>query len=539
MDNIKNKFLLLISEANRLIDTTDFKQIEHRCNTILDICVDLIDVVNDIKKEKFLNTDLSLCNIVHTINLIHKLIKVRSAFIKTKIEYQLIPLIKETYYNFYYYYYVHNKDKDTINYYDKNQFIEHSINPYIQESSKTNKYKYDISLFILTHNKLEYTKQCIDSIMNFMPDNIKYELFFINNGSTDNITQRYLDSFHCEKTIDFKYNCFDDIRIADKIIEGKYYIAISNDIVLTKNAIANMYKAMENDKKIGMIVPTTPNVSNYQAIPSDYKSLEDLYKFSENNNKYDESRHEQRVRLCNPIAMYRSEAMLTTNGIGFIERALYYNDFIDDGISLRMRRKGYKLMLLKDAYCHHFGSVTKKETDKGTNNLNKSRELFKKRYNVDAWSNGFCFDYAIINIFNYTLKDNINILGINSGFGSNLLKIKEEFKANGNNKVKLHFALDINNKEYQKDLIYFGKVETNKYDILDLFNKKKFFNIILIEDNIKQTISPAILEMYLERIKSGILAIRAKGQDEMDILDRLKYNKKIKGDSIWYIWEVI
>ena len=53
MDNIKNKFLLLISEANRLIDTTDFKQIEHRCNTILDICVDLIDVVNDIKKEKF------------------------------------------------------------------------------------------------------------------------------------------------------------------------------------------------------------------------------------------------------------------------------------------------------------------------------------------------------------------------------------------------------------------------------------------------------------------------------------------------------
>ena len=107
-----------------------------------------------------------------------------------------------------------------------------------------------------------------------------------------------------------------------------------------------------------------------------------------------------------------------------------------------MLRNGYKCILAKDAYCHHFGSVTLKH------DLEKKEEQrrfylegridFMNRYGVDPWGTGFCNDYNLFQNWNIPGIDEANILGINCGLGSNSLKIKEVMREKGAINVTLY-----------------------------------------------------------------------------------------------------
>ena len=74
-------------------------------------------------------------------------------------------------------------------------------------------------------------------------------------------------------------------------------------------------------------------------------------------------RHEQRIRLCNPLQIMPSELVIRMYLEQYINIWCVKNAwaFPDDKISLWMRRNGYKCILAKDAYCHHFGSITLKQ----------------------------------------------------------------------------------------------------------------------------------------------------------------------------------
>jgi GT2 family glycosyltransferase len=512
------------------------------------ISENLIDKINNLKEKAIeiqkdkplLPTSKSCETIIYTLNNIIRLCKVHSRIVESKIEYELIPLIKELYDNFYYFAIVYDDKKEIENYYSndfKNHgFISQNINTYIEESVNNDKYKYDVSILVLAYNKLEYTKQCIESVLKYTPININYEFILVNNGSNDG-TKEYFDSLYVEKTIHLLHNHFHDSRCAKNIIEGKYLLTISNDVIVTENYIQNLLKCIESDENIGMVVPSTSNVSNRQSINVDYKTLEDMHRFTKENNVSDSNRWEQRTRLVNPIALYRSKALLSSKGIGFIDKAFIYSEFGDDALSLRFRRAGYKLILSKDTYCHHYGSVTNREAQINNNTLVKSRQIFIDRHKVDAWNSGFCYDVELINCIDFNIAYPMNILGINSGFGSNLLKIREEYKSRGNNKIVLHYLLDSKNKLYKDDLVNYGKVKYEQFDIIESYKTKKYFNIILIENNVMNIIYPAIIEIYLERLKdSGILAIRASNDDEMLLLNGLNYTEKIIGESAWYIW---
>lgn len=131
-------------------------------------------------------------------------------------------------------------------------------------------------------------------------------------------------------------------------------------MLVTENAISNMIKCMDSDENIAWIVPSTPNVSNYQTINANYTNMDEMYKFASVNNFSNSYRWEQRQRLCDPISLCRSKIFFSTNGICFTGY-LYSPTFLafpDDKVSLLLRRNGYKMILAKDAYCYHFGSIT-------------------------------------------------------------------------------------------------------------------------------------------------------------------------------------
>lgn len=107
------------------------------------------------------------------------------------------------------------------------------------------------------------------------------------------------------------------------------------------------------------------------------------------------------------------------------------NMFPDDRFSLLCRRAGYKMYLAKDAYCHHFGSVTLKDEIARYNEqkfYDDGRQKFYEWFGIDPWGTGFCYDPIFMERVVGEHQGHTEVLGINCGMGSNSLKIKEQIK---------------------------------------------------------------------------------------------------------------
>jgi hypothetical protein len=138
---------------------------------------------------------------------------------------------------------------------------------------------------------------------------------------------------------------------------------------------------------------------------------------------------------------------------------------------------------------------------------------------------------------NLKKEGQVNILGINSGFGSNPLKIKTLHKETGNEASELFFITDDN--RYILDLqAYSNKVEYAP-DITDNIFGSTYFDYILLESNVGQVLKVEDnFNMIISRLtKAGTLAICAKNDIEEKMLESLAPYRKITGDfGKWFIW---
>lgn len=483
------------------------------------------------------NNIINICdNLNFSVNNIKKLIKTRSRNLLYKIEFELDMIIRSLYNNFYYFYIILGDFEKEEEYYSS-EFSKYEGNHYIDSSMKSGIYKYDVSIYVCAFNKLDYTKVCIESILENTPKNLNYELIVLNNGSTDG-TAEYFDSLNCTKTIHFKNNIRGEKGV-QYIFEGKYLLGISNDIVVTKNYLENLLKCIESEEKIGMVVPATPNISNFQTLNLQFTTLDEMKAVSADYNISDYRKWEERARLCNAISLNRSDILLSSSGVGVSDRFFIYSEFEDDALSLRLRRKGFKLLLAKDCYCYHYGSITLKDDQIKNNTLEKSRLLFFERYGVDAWGTGFTFDPPLIESINLLDCENneVSILGINSGFGSNPLQIKNEYKKICK-KAELYYVYF--DETYIKDVELYAndvRIINEIKELRTLYNNK--FNKIIIEDNSTLVVNDiSNLIFLLDLLKpEGELILRADKDLEKNYFSKYNFNKKIDSvEATWYIW---
>lgn len=507
------QFLYKLADERLFVE---FEEIAEKINTTINTLYNIIINIKE-KEDLDISTDIQCESAIYSLSKIRQYSRSRSKKILDKIEFEFIPLLQEIKLNFYYWGYIYrNKDREDYYKYQVNEMIE---NRYIDEAEKTQIYKYDLSVVILAYNKLEYTKLCVESLLKYIPKNINYELILVNHGSNDG-TKEYFEEISPTKQVDILRNG-GGVSLTYRILEGKYTLAISNDVLITKNAIENMITCIESDENIAWVVPTTPNVSNLQSIEGYYEDMDQMYLFSEKNNISNQYRWEQRPRLCNPIDLRRTSVYYSSK---VLWETLYFStqknlSFIDDISSLLTRRNGYKMILAKDAYCYHFGSVTLKDeiaNYKNGNNEPKDiyterRKEFKDTFGVDPWGTGFCWDPQLIKELPCDEIGHIDVLGINCGIGSNPLKIKESIKEKARNlDVTTYNVTD--EASYIEDLK--GVSDVTEYvntceDIENTFKAKKF-KYIVFESKFEIYNNPLkILSDLKDRIvEGGIIAIK-------------------------------
>lgn len=293
----------------------------------------------------------------------------------------------------------------------------------------------DVSVVLLAYNQLAYTKKCVESLLRHTTD-VEYELITINNGSSDG-TEEYFNALPNVKKISFPENVGVDkaINCGFRIAEGKYTLNLSNDIIVTPRWLKNLVACADSDEKIGMVVPVCNFSSNHQTVGLPYASLAELDQITELYNKTNPAMWEERMRLITYTCLFRTDLQ---KEIGGFDEDFNPGAYDDDAISFTIRRKGYKLILARDTYVHHFGSITFGAEYAKNNLAARNRALFMRKFGVDPWG-ATMIDQQIVALADYRRKGTVNILGIGQSCGASLLQIKNGYRARGVNDVALHY----------------------------------------------------------------------------------------------------
>lgn len=382
---------------------------------------------------------------------------------------------------------------------------------YSSRENVVNSMSYDVeaTVSVSTYNRYEKVVRCVESILKNTTD-VNYKLILICNGC-DKDSGKTLEFFksvkHPKKVI---FNVTKNIgstfttNIVEKNLEGKYFVMVADDVIVTPRWLSNMIKCAESDSKIGMVNPVASNISNYQQVYLEYSNYDEMQEAADKHNKSDPQKWCERVRMVSMASLFKVaclEAIGTTFDTGF------FHDFGDDDLSFKIRRAGYKCVLAMDTWVCHDHDLSCRDENLAAQSINIGRKNFKdKYYGIDAWDD---VNYIHEFIGKLTKVKSIipKILGIDVNCGAPIVEIK--------NKLREYDVYKVNSNAFTEDAKYFIDLQTicgsenvvcDKPESIINYYDSEMFDYIVIGKNINSYSSP------FDFIKTVIKLLSKDGQ---------------------------
>jgi GT2 family glycosyltransferase/tetratricopeptide (TPR) repeat protein/SAM-dependent methyltransferase len=210
------------------------------------------------------------------------------------------------------------------------------------------------SIVILTHNQLDYTRQCVDSIRRHTDE--PYELIFIDNASTDG-TVEYLSALpdvrliRNERNRGFPAAANQGIQAAG----GQQVLLLNNDCVVCTGWLGRLLAALYREPDIGLAGPCSNFVSGEQQVEVSYTDLTRLDAFAWDWAKAHHRQVENTDRLVGFCLLIRRAVI---DQIGPLDERFGIGCFEDDDFCWRALAAGFRAVIARDAFVHHYGGRT-------------------------------------------------------------------------------------------------------------------------------------------------------------------------------------
>ena len=246
------------------------------------------------------------------------------------------------------------------------------------------------SIIILSYNTKAYTQMCIQSIRKFTPPGT-YEIIIVDNASTDGslpwlLAQPDIRLIANEKNAGFPKGCNQGLRIA----AGDDLLLLNSDTIVTPRWLEQLLTALHSAQDIGAVSCMTNNSTFQHKLDTTYTSIPEAIQFSENYNHSDPSRWCKAYELKGFCFLFRRKVY---EQVGLLDEMFTPGNYEDDDYSLRIRMAGWKLLVCKDTFIHHFGGVSffRKETSDAMRAeklreynalLDRNRHYFLKKWNL-------------------------------------------------------------------------------------------------------------------------------------------------------------
>lgn len=281
-----------------------------------------------------------------------------------------------------------------------------------------------VSIVIATYNKLEYTQGCIASIRQHTAPG-SYEIIVVDNASTDDTRDwlREQQDIRCilnEDNMGFPHACNQGIGIA----EGDGILLLNNDTVVTERWLTNMLSCLLSADDIGAVGTVTNNCSYFQSIPVPYAGVEEMHAFASGYNVSDPQRWEERLKLIGYNMLIRRAAL---DRVGQLDERFTPGNYEDDDLSYRLRRAGYRLMLCKDTFIHHYGSVSfGAELERFHRLLRTNAAKFEAKWDFDP-ADDMHIRQDVVDLIRRPADAPLRVLEAGAGAGGTLLQVRNRY----------------------------------------------------------------------------------------------------------------
>jgi len=211
------------------------------------------------------------------------------------------------------------------------------------------------SIIILSYNTLELLQLCIESIRTYTEAGT-YEIIVVENASEDGSAawlraQKDLVCIYNEENQGFPKGCNQGLKIAS----GTELLLLNSDVIVTKDWLENMRRALYSASSVGAVSCVTNSCSNRQQIEVPYKTIEDMQAFAAGYNTSNPALWEKRATLVGFCYLFKREVF---EKVGFLDERFSPGNFEDDDYSLRILQQGYDLLVCRDTFIHHFGHAS-------------------------------------------------------------------------------------------------------------------------------------------------------------------------------------
>ncbi len=210
------------------------------------------------------------------------------------------------------------------------------------------------SIVIVTFNQITYTRACLQSLR--LRTTVPYEVIFVDNGSTDGTVDylRSLDDVHLienETNYGFPKAANQGFREAN----GANVVFLNNDTILTTGWLRNLLEQLYKNEDVGLVGPVSNNVSGPQQVHIRYSGVASLDGAAWAWTQAHRGQYRESDRLVGFCILGRKSLF---DEIGVFDERFGIGNFEDDDLTLRVRQKGLKTVIVDDSFVHHFGGVT-------------------------------------------------------------------------------------------------------------------------------------------------------------------------------------
>ncbi|MEK3772592.1 glycosyltransferase [Paenibacillus sp. FSL R5-0887] len=381
-------------------------------------------------------------------------------------------------------------------------------------------YPLKTSIILLTYNKLQYTKACIESIRQYTPKGT-YQLIVVDNLSTDGTRDWLADQMDIltifnEENVGFPKGCNQGIEIAT----GDNILLLNNDVLVTQNWLSLMNDCLYSSNDIGAVGPVSNSAYGDQEINATYTTLDEMWDYANNYNIITAPDWEQKIKLIGFCMLIRKDVV---EQIGLLDEIFSPGMCEDGDYSLRIIQAGYKLMVCRNIFIHHFGSTSFGEMPEQRQQLwARNRQRF-----VEKW--GFPTAYRskeeLVQLIDEPDRQKaIRVLDVNCGSGSALLKVKYHYPAAD------VYGIEKNVRAAEFASI-FANVKVGKTEEVRL--EENFYDYIILSDVVEQLVNPwsYILDLKSALKTDGKIIVSISNASHYGLLFSLLKNRSLYGDN--------
>ena len=244
-----------------------------------------------------------------------------------------------------------------------------------------------VSIVLLCHNDRRYLKGCVDSLRRHT--RVPHELIFVDNASHDGVRED-LRAIRRGYPFPVKLVLNDENRFFSggnnqglRLARGRYVVLLNVDTLVTPGWLEGLIAAADSDPRIGLVGPCTNQAAGLQVVwPPAYGSPRELPSWAR---RWSAGRRGS--RLDTPLLVFFCvlAPRRVLEEIGTLDESYGPGGFEDYDLCLRARLAGYRSVVARDVYVHHYG---------GRGYVNMRYEELRERNRERFWDkwDGWCRD---------------------------------------------------------------------------------------------------------------------------------------------------